>query len=46
MLMVMGIVETMLFWVNSWIVFSLLGAHDVGGGMVLCAYFSSRTLHA
>merc|ERR1719240_199775 len=35
MLMVMGIVETMLFWVNSWIVFSLLGAHDVGGGMVI-----------
>merc|ERR1719473_1403147 len=34
-LMVMGIVETMLFWVNSWIVFSLLGAHDVGGGMVI-----------
>ena len=34
MLVLMGIIETMLFWVNSWIVFTQLGAHDVGGGMV------------
>ena len=34
MLALMGIIETMLFWVNSWIVFTQLGAHDVGGGMV------------
>merc|ERR1719353_2490011 len=35
MLMVMGILETMAFWVNNWIVFDVLGAHDVGGGMVI-----------
>ena len=34
MLILMGIIETMLFWVNSWLVFSVIGAHDVGGGMV------------
>merc|ERR1719473_2001222 len=38
MLALMGIVETMLFWVNSWIVFTQLGAHDVGGGMVIHSF--------
>jgi ammonium transporter Rh len=38
MLVLMGIIETMLFWVNSWIVFTQLGAHDVGGGMVIHSF--------
>lgn len=35
MLILMGVVETMLFWVNAYLVFNVFEAHDVGGGMVI-----------
>jgi len=34
-LMVMAIVEVIFFWVNIRLVFTEIGAHDVGGGMVI-----------
>jgi ammonium transporter Rh len=37
-LFVMGILESVFFWINTRLVFTDIGAHDVGGGMVIHSF--------
>jgi ammonium transporter Rh len=37
-LILMGLLETILYWINAHLVFGVIAAHDVGGGMVIHSF--------